>query len=113
MEVFKRRCDTSLASTPIMTSIPKVQTAVVITSKDEDLQIRKDYPVKQPDELAPGECLVRILATGVCQSGTSGCVMICVSETYDNEQIFTDGSTITLRLLSTPSWAGMRVSARS
>jgi propanol-preferring alcohol dehydrogenase len=54
-----------------MVTIPKVQTAVVIVSKDEDLQVRNDYPVKQPDELAPGECLVKMLATGVCQSGTS------------------------------------------
>jgi propanol-preferring alcohol dehydrogenase len=53
-----------------MASIPKVQTAVVIVSKDEDLQVRKDYPVKQPEDLQPGECLVKILATGVCQSGT-------------------------------------------
>jgi propanol-preferring alcohol dehydrogenase len=53
-----------------MASIPQVQTAIVITSKDEDLQVRRDYPVKQPDELAPGECLVKMLATGVCQSGT-------------------------------------------
>lgn len=58
------------ASTSTMTeSIPRTQTAAVVTSKDEDIQIRLDFPVKQPHDLAPGECLIKIEATGVCHSG--------------------------------------------
>jgi propanol-preferring alcohol dehydrogenase len=49
--------------------IPKVQTAAVVVSKEADIEIRKDHPVTQPDDLAPGECLVKLEATGVCHTG--------------------------------------------
>jgi alcohol dehydrogenase, propanol-preferring len=52
-----------------MVAIPKVQTAAIVTSKDEPLLIKKDHPVKQPEDLAPGECLIKLHATGVCHSG--------------------------------------------
>ena len=48
--------------------IPKTQTAAVVVSHDAPIQIRKDYPVKQPEELAPGECLVKLHCTGVCHT---------------------------------------------
>jgi propanol-preferring alcohol dehydrogenase len=48
--------------------IPKTQTAAVVVSHDAPIQIRHDYPVKQPEELAPGECLVKLHCTGVCHT---------------------------------------------
>lgn len=48
--------------------IPKLQTAAVIEALKQDLVLRKDFPVKQPSELAPGECLVKMEYTGVCHS---------------------------------------------
>jgi hypothetical protein len=58
------------ATTPTMAyEIPKVQIASVVISKSEEIQFKKDHPVKQPGELAPGECLVKLEATGVCHTG--------------------------------------------
>ncbi|TEB36804.1 mannitol-1-phosphate dehydrogenase [Coprinellus micaceus] len=51
--------------TPI---IPKVQKAAVIAKTGEKVQIKDDHPVKQPDQLKPGECLVRLHCTGVCHT---------------------------------------------
>jgi propanol-preferring alcohol dehydrogenase len=48
--------------------IPKTQTAAVLVSHDAPIQIKHDYPVKQPEELAPGECLVKLHCTGVCHT---------------------------------------------
>lgn len=48
--------------------IPKTQTAAVVVSHDAPIQIKNDYPVKQPEELAPGECLVKLHCTGVCHT---------------------------------------------
>lgn len=50
-------------------SIPKVQTAAVVPKPGAPIEIRKDYPVKQPDELQPGECLVKMHCSGVCHTG--------------------------------------------
>ncbi|KAI0034450.1 GroES-like protein [Vararia minispora EC-137] len=49
-------------------SIPKVQTAAVVPKAGAALEIRTDHPVKQPDELAPGECLVKLDVSGVCHT---------------------------------------------
>jgi propanol-preferring alcohol dehydrogenase len=48
--------------------IPKTQKAAVVVSHDAPIQIKHDYPVKQPEELAPGECLVKLQCTGVCHT---------------------------------------------
>ena len=48
-------------------SIPKTQKAAVIPNVGAAIQI-KDIPVKQPSELAPGECLVKLECTGVCHT---------------------------------------------
>lgn len=48
--------------------IPKIQTAAVIPHPGADIEIRHDHPVRQQSELAPGECLVKLLATGVCHT---------------------------------------------
>jgi len=49
-------------------SIPKVQTAAVVPKPGAPIEIRKDHPVKQPDELEPGECLIKIHCSGVCHT---------------------------------------------
>ncbi|KAH9939548.1 GroES-like protein [Amylocystis lapponica] len=48
--------------------IPKTQKAAVVQSTDAPLSIRSDHPVKQPEDLAPGECLVHLECTGVCHT---------------------------------------------
>lgn len=48
--------------------VPKTQTAVVVEQFDKPLSIRKDWPVVQPEELLPGQVLVRMAYTGVCHS---------------------------------------------
>jgi propanol-preferring alcohol dehydrogenase len=51
-------------------SIPKVQIAAVIPKPGAPIEIREDYPVKQTDELKPGECLIKMHCSGVCHTGT-------------------------------------------
>ncbi|TCD70709.1 alcohol dehydrogenase [Steccherinum ochraceum] len=48
--------------------IPKVQKAAVVPSVGGTLEIRDNHPVKQPSELLPGECLVKLDCTGVCHT---------------------------------------------
>ena len=52
-------------------SIPKVQIAAVVPKPGAAIEIREDYPVKQPEELQPGECLLKMHCSGVCHTGTS------------------------------------------
>jgi len=49
-------------------SIPKTQTAAIVPTSAAPLDIRKDYPVRQPKDLKPGECLVKLSHTGVCHT---------------------------------------------
>ncbi|KAG6918848.1 hypothetical protein DXG01_011253 [Tephrocybe rancida] len=49
-------------------SIPKTARAAVLSGFNEKYAIRDDYPVTQPSELQPGECLVKIEYSGVCHS---------------------------------------------
>ncbi|KAI9436127.1 GroES-like protein [Russula earlei] len=49
-------------------NIPRTQTAAVVVSPDAPILVKDDYPVKQPGELAPGECLVKLHCTGVCHT---------------------------------------------
>ncbi|EGZ24481.1 hypothetical protein PHYSODRAFT_487842 [Phytophthora sojae] len=51
--------------------IPKTQTAVMYEADNAPLQVRHDWPVVQPEELKPGEVLVRMAYTGVCHSDLS------------------------------------------
>ncbi|KAG1776333.1 chaperonin 10-like protein [Suillus placidus] len=51
-----------------MSNIPKTQIAAVVPSRGAALEIKMDHPVKQPSELAPGECLVKLFCTGVCHT---------------------------------------------
>jgi len=49
-------------------NIPKTQTAAIVASAGAPIQIKKDFPVKQANELAPGECLIKLACTGVCHT---------------------------------------------
>ncbi|PSR77780.1 hypothetical protein PHLCEN_2v7703 [Hermanssonia centrifuga] len=48
--------------------IPKTMKAAVIPSTGASLVIRDDEPVPQPEDLLPGECLVKMDCTGVCHT---------------------------------------------
>ncbi|KAK4685455.1 alcohol dehydrogenase, propanol-preferring, partial [Tremellales sp. Uapishka_1] len=49
-------------------SIPKTQTAAIVPTAGGDLKIEKNHPVTQPQDLKPGECLVKMSHTGVCHT---------------------------------------------
>jgi propanol-preferring alcohol dehydrogenase len=49
-------------------NIPRTQKAAVVISSDAPICVKDDYPVKQPEELAPGECLIKMYCTGVCHT---------------------------------------------
>src|SRR5712672_2770021 len=49
-------------------NIPTTQKAAVVVSSDAPILVKDDHPVKQPEELAPGECLVKMYCTGVCHT---------------------------------------------
>ncbi|KAJ3484831.1 hypothetical protein NLI96_g5361 [Meripilus lineatus] len=49
-------------------SVPAVQKAAIVQSTGAKLQIHDNFPVKQASELAPGECLVKLVCTGVCHT---------------------------------------------
>ncbi len=49
-------------------SIPQTARAAVIVQLKEDLVLRNDYPVKQPEALVPGECLIKLEYAGCCHS---------------------------------------------
>jgi len=48
--------------------IPSTHTAAVVPGVGKSLEIRDSYPVKQAEDLAPGECLVKLSHTGVCHT---------------------------------------------
>ncbi|OBZ72790.1 Alcohol dehydrogenase 1 [Grifola frondosa] len=48
--------------------IPRTQRAAIVETTGAPLKIVDDHPVKQPSELAPGECLVHLDCTGVCHT---------------------------------------------
>jgi hypothetical protein len=50
------------------TYVPKVQRAAIIKEFGQDLVLETEHPVKQPSELAPGECLIKMEYAGVCHS---------------------------------------------
>ncbi|RPD75485.1 GroES-like protein [Lentinus tigrinus ALCF2SS1-7] len=49
-------------------TIPKTQKAAIVEKPDAPLKIVDNHPVKQPEELAPGECLVELDCSGVCHT---------------------------------------------
>ncbi|EKM77296.1 hypothetical protein AGABI1DRAFT_86600 [Agaricus bisporus var. burnettii JB137-S8] len=50
------------------TEIPKVQKAAIVQKSGARVEVRSNVPVKQPEELGPGECLVKMHCTGVCHT---------------------------------------------
>jgi propanol-preferring alcohol dehydrogenase len=48
--------------------IPKFQTAAVVGGLGKPLEIRTQHPVTQPEELQPGQCLVKMEVSGVCHT---------------------------------------------
>lgn len=44
--------------------IPKVQKVAIVQKTGGTIEIKKDFPVKQQSELAPGECLIKMEASG-------------------------------------------------
>ncbi|KAI0052104.1 GroES-like protein [Auriscalpium vulgare] len=51
-----------------MSNIPKTQKVAIVESSTAPIHVVNDYPVKQPQDLAPGECLVKMHCTGVCHT---------------------------------------------
>lgn len=49
-------------------SIPKTQKVAIIPEAGGSIEIKTDFPVTQPEDLAPGECLVKIQASGTSKS---------------------------------------------
>jgi len=49
-------------------TIPLVSKAAVLTSFKHPLELKDDWPVTQPSELLPGECLIEMEYAGCCQS---------------------------------------------
>jgi hypothetical protein len=49
-------------------NIPRTQKAAVVESHDAPIRIKDDCPVKQPEDLAAGECLLKMHCTGVCHT---------------------------------------------
>ncbi|KAF8155717.1 mannitol-1-phosphate dehydrogenase [Crassisporium funariophilum] len=47
--------------------IPKTQKVAIVATNGANVQI-KDHPVRSPDDLAPGECLIKMHCTGVCHT---------------------------------------------
>lgn len=48
--------------------IPTTQTAIVFSQHGEPHTVRSDWMVVQPDDLKPGQVLIRLAYTGVCGS---------------------------------------------
>ena len=49
-------------------TIPLTQRAAILEAHNTPYVIKIDYPVKQPSELAPGECFIKLEYSGVCHS---------------------------------------------
>ncbi|KIY64550.1 GroES-like protein [Cylindrobasidium torrendii FP15055 ss-10] len=49
-------------------TIPKTQTVALVEKSGGTVAIKNDWPVTQQNQLKPGECLVKIQATGCCHT---------------------------------------------
>ncbi|KAH0835830.1 chaperonin 10-like protein [Lanmaoa asiatica] len=47
---------------------PKTQIAAVVPGPKQPVVIQRDVPVTQPFELKPGQCLLKMICTGVCHT---------------------------------------------
>lgn len=48
--------------------IPLTQKAAVLENHNQDYVVKYDWPVRQPSELAPDECLIKLEYSGICHS---------------------------------------------
>ncbi|PBK94887.1 GroES-like protein [Armillaria gallica] len=48
--------------------IPQVQKVAIVQKTGGTIEIQKDYPVRQQNQLAPGECLIKMEASGCCHT---------------------------------------------
>lgn len=48
--------------------IPKTQVAAVLPGPKQTVVVQCNVPVIQPSELEPGQCLVKMICTGVCHT---------------------------------------------
>ena len=48
--------------------IPKTMKAAVVRATGASLEVVDNWPVPQPDDLAPGEVLLKMECTGVCHT---------------------------------------------
>jgi len=53
---------------PSSISIPRHQKAAIVQKSGQNVKVYSDVPVKQPDQLKPGECLIKMHCTGVCHT---------------------------------------------
>ncbi|KAL0580860.1 alcohol dehydrogenase [Marasmius crinis-equi] len=49
-------------------TVPKTQKAAIIEKAGGSIVIKHDQPVKRPEDLAPGECLVKLDCSGACHT---------------------------------------------
>ncbi|KAK7062539.1 alcohol dehydrogenase [Paramarasmius palmivorus] len=49
-------------------TVPKTQKAAVVEKTGGGIEIRNNHPVKAPEDLAPGECLVKLDCSGACHT---------------------------------------------
>ncbi|KAK1230900.1 alcohol dehydrogenase [Marasmius sp. AFHP31] len=49
-------------------TIPKTQKAAVVEKADGNISIKQEHPVKSQQELAPGECLIKLECSGACHT---------------------------------------------
>jgi len=47
--------------------IPQTQKVAIVATVGAKVEV-KDHPVKSPEDLAPGECLLKMHCTGVCHT---------------------------------------------
>ena len=57
-----------MAATSPNHTIPRTAKAAVLSDVKGAYIIKDDHPVKQPSELKPGECLIKLEYSGVCHS---------------------------------------------
>ncbi|KAF9262435.1 NAD(P)-binding protein [Marasmius fiardii PR-910] len=50
------------------TDVPKTQRAAIIAQFGRPIEVKNDFPVTQPSDLKPGECLVKLEYAGCCHS---------------------------------------------
>ncbi|KAF9530159.1 mannitol-1-phosphate dehydrogenase MPDH1 [Crepidotus variabilis] len=51
-----------------MSQVPSKQSVAIVLKSGDKVSIKPDHPVKSPSDLAPGECLLKMICTGVCHT---------------------------------------------